>query len=82
MTLYIMTQGANWDNNTKTQLMIGTLTRCARKWWEGLLALSSNVITNNTTIAFESSLFEGVDTFIKYIANEFFREEWMTNTIE
>ena len=26
MTLYFMTQGTNWDNNTKTQIMIGTLT--------------------------------------------------------
>ena len=32
MTLYFMTQGTNWDNNTKTQIMIGTLTGCARKW--------------------------------------------------
>ena len=67
MTLYFMTQGINWHNNTKTQIMIGTLTGCVRKWWERLLALSFNVITNNTTIAFESSVFEGVDTFIIYI---------------
>ena len=26
MTLYFMTQGTNWDHNTKTQIMIGTLT--------------------------------------------------------
>ena len=26
MTLYFMTQGPNWGNNTKTQIMIGTLT--------------------------------------------------------
>ena len=32
MALYFMTQGTNWDNNTKTHIMIGTLTRCARKW--------------------------------------------------
>ena len=82
MTLYFMTQGTNWDNNTKTQIMIGTLTRCARKWWEGLSAPSFNVITNNITVAFESSLFEGVDTFIRYIVNEFLGEQWMTDSIE
>ena len=38
--------------------------------------------TNNTTLAFESSLFEGVDTCIKYVANEFLGKEWMTNSIE
>ena len=47
--------------------MIRTLTGCVRKWWEGLSAPSFNVITNYTTIAFESSIFEGVDTFVKYI---------------
>ena len=31
MTLYFMTQGTNWDNNTKTQIMIGTLTGCVRE---------------------------------------------------
>ena len=62
--------------------MIGTLTECVRKWWEGLLALSFNVITNNTTIAFESSIFKGVDTFIRYIVNEFLGELWMTNSRE
>ena len=40
------------------------------------------MITNNATITFESSLFEGVDTFIRYITNEFLGEEWMTNSIE
>ena len=40
--------------------MIGILTGCVRKWWEGLSAPSFNVITNYTTIAFESSMFEGV----------------------
>ena len=34
MTLYFMTQGTSWDHNTKTQIMIGTLTGCVRKWWE------------------------------------------------
>ena len=82
MTLYFMTQGTNWDNNTKTQIMIGTLTRCVRKWLEGLSTPSFNVITNNTTVAFESSIFEGVDTFIRYIVNEFLGELWMTNSIE
>ena len=42
-------------------------------WGVTLLAPSFNVITNNTTIAFESSIFEGVDTFIRYIVNDFFR---------
>ena len=32
IALYFMTQGTNWDNNTKTQIMIGTLTICIRKW--------------------------------------------------
>ena len=50
--------------------MIGILTGCARKWWEGLSAPRFNVITNNTTVAFESNLFEGVDTFIRYVVNE------------
>ena len=36
---------------------------------------SFNVSTNNTIVAFESSIFEGVDTFIRYIANEFLGEE-------
>ena len=36
MTLYFMTQEKNWDNDTKTQIMIGTLIGCVRKWWEGL----------------------------------------------
>ena len=81
MTLYFMTQGTNWDNNTKTQIMIGTLTDCVRKWWEGLSALIFNVITNNTTIAFEISIFEGVDTYIRYIVNEFLGELWITNCI-
>ena len=31
------------------------------------------MITNYTTIAFESSIFEGVDTFVRYIVNEFLR---------
>ena len=62
--------------------MIGTLTGCVRKWWEGLSTPSFNVITNNTIVVFESSIFEGVNTFIRYIANEFFGEEWMTNSIE
>ena len=31
MTLYFMTQGTSWDNNTKTQIMIGTLTGCVKK---------------------------------------------------
>ena len=31
MTLYFITQGTNSDNNTKTQILIGTLTRCVRK---------------------------------------------------
>ena len=55
--------------------MIGTLTGCVRKWWERLSAPSFNVITNYTTIAFESSIFEGVDTFVRYIVNEFLGEE-------
>ena len=77
-----MTQGTNWDNNTKTQIMIGTLTGCVRKLWEGLSALSFNVITNNTIVAFESSIFEGVDTSIRYIVNKFLGELWMTDSIE
>ena len=82
MTLYFITQGTNWDNNTKTPIMIETLTRCVRQWWEGLLAPSFNVITNNTTVAFESNIFEGVDTFIRYIVNEFLEELWITDSIE
>ena len=82
MTLYFITQGTNWDNNTKSQIMIGTLTGCARKWWEGLSAHSFNVITNNTTVAFESSIFEGLYTFIRCIVNEFLGEQWMTDNIE
>ena len=78
MTLYFMTQGTNWDNKTKIQIMIGTLTGCVRKWWERLSAPSFNVITNNTIISFESSHFEGVDTFVRYIVNEFLGEQWMT----
>ena len=62
--------------------MIGTLIGCARKLWERLSTPSFNVITNNTTVAFESNIFEGVGTFIRYIANEFLGEEWMTNSIE
>ena len=81
MTLYFMTQGTCWDNNTKTQIMIGTLTECVRKWWERLSALSFNVITNYTIIAFESSTFKGVDTFVRYIVNEFLGEIWMTYNI-
>ena len=71
MTLYFMTQGTSWDNNTKTQIMIGTLTGCVKKWWKGLPTSSFNVITNYTTIAFESSIFEGVDTFVRYITTRF-----------
>ena len=77
MTLYFMTQGKNWDNKTKIQIMIGTLIGCVRKWWEGLSAPSFNVITNNTIMSFESSHFEGVDTFVRYIVNEFLGEQWM-----
>ena len=54
--------------------MIGTLTGCVRKWWEGLSAPNFNVIPNYTTIAFESNIFEGVDTFVRYIVNEFLGE--------
>ena len=75
MTLYFIPQGTNLDNNTKTQIMIGPLTGCARKWWKELSTPSFNVITNNTTLAFESSIFEGADTFIKYIVNEFIEEQ-------
>ena len=74
MASYFMTQETSWDNNTKTQIMIGTLIGCAKKWWEGLSTLSFNVITNYTTIAFESSIFEGIDTFVRYIVNEFLGE--------
>ena len=62
--------------------MIGTLTGCVRKWWEGLSAHSFNVITNYTSTAFESSIFEGVDTFVRYILNEFLGEIWMTDSIK
>ena len=54
--------------------MIRALIGCVRKWWEGLSVPSFNVITNYTTIAFESSIFEGVDTFVRYIMNEFLGE--------
>ena len=57
--------------------MIKTLTGCARKWWEGLSVPGFNVITNNTHVAFESSIFEGVNNFIKYIVNKFLGEQWM-----
>ena len=62
--------------------MIRTLTGCVRKWWEELSVPSFDVITNYTTIAFESSIFECVDTFIIYIVNEFLGELWMTDSIE
>ena len=45
-------------------------------------APSFNAITNYTTIAFESSIFEGVDTFARYIVNEFLGEVWMTDSID
>ena len=54
--------------------MIRTLTGCVRKWCEGLSAPSFNVITNYTIVAFESSIFEDIDTFIRYIVNEFLGE--------
>ena len=62
--------------------MIRTLTGCVRKCWEGLSTPSFNVITNYTIVAFESSIFEGVDTFIRYTVNEFLGELWMTDGIE
>ena len=62
--------------------MIRTLIGCVRKWWEGLLAPSFNVITNYTTVAFESSIFECVDTFVRYIVNEFLGELWMIDSIK
>ena len=62
--------------------MIRTLTGCVRKWWEGLSTPSFNVITNYTIVAFESSIFEGVDTFIRFIVNEFLGELWMKDGIE
>ena len=62
--------------------MIGTLIGCVRKWWKRLSVPSFNVITNYTAIAFESSIFEGVDTFVRYIVNEFLGEIWMTDSIE
>ena len=40
------------------------------------------MITNYTIIVFESSIFEGVDTFVRYIVNEFLGEVWMTDSIE
>ena len=43
---------------------------------------SFNVITNCTTVAFESSIFEGVDTFVRYIGNEFLGEGWMIDSVE
>ena len=33
-------------------------------------------------MTFESSIFEGVDTFVRYIVNEFLGEEWMTDSVE
>ena len=39
------------------------------------------MITNYTTITFESSIFEGVDTFVRCIVNEFLGEVWMTDNI-
>ena len=47
-----------------------------------IISPSFNVITNYTTIGFESSIFEGIDTFIKYIINEFLGELWMTDNIQ
>ena len=49
---------------------------------EKIISPSFNVITNYTIITFESSIFEGVDTFIRYIVNEFLGELWMTDSIE
>ena len=43
---------------------------------------SFNVITNYTTMTFESSIFKGVDTFVRYIVNEFLGEVWMTYGIK
>ena len=40
------------------------------------------MITNYTTISFESSIVRSVDTFVRYIVNEFLGEIWMTNSIE
>ena len=40
------------------------------------------MITYSTTEAFESSLFEGVDTFIRYIANEIWGEQWITKSVD
>ena len=62
--------------------MIGTLIGCVIKWWEGLSSPNFNAITNYTIVAFESSIFEGVDTFIRYIVNEFLGKLWMTDSIE
>ena len=54
--------------------MIGTLTGCVIKWWKRLSAPSFNAIIDYTTVAFESSIFKGLDTFIRYIVNEFLGE--------
>ena len=62
--------------------MVRTLTGCVRNLWEGLSTPSFNVITNNTIVAFESSIFEGIDTFIRYIVNDFLGELWMIDSIE
>ena len=40
------------------------------------------MITNYIIIVFESSIFEGVDTLVRYIVNEFIGEVWMTDSIE
>ena len=40
------------------------------------------MITNYTTIAFESSIFESVDTFVRYIVNEYLGEKWITDNTE
>ena len=50
--------------------------------WEGLSTPSFNVIRNNTIVSFESFIFEGVDTFIRYIVNKFLGELWMIDSIE
>ena len=47
-----------------------------------IISLSFNIITNNTTVAFESSIVEGVDIFIRYIVNEFLGEQWIIDSIE
>ena len=33
-------------------------------------------------MSIESSPFEGVDTFVRYIVNEFIGKQWMTDSIE